>query len=146
MTEPTQQTAEDLAQAEAAKARRRARSQACISILTENWPLLFNSDYRPMKLGVFRDILADISARNLPYAIPQIQHAMYLWVARVSYLRSVRDGEERFDLNGQPAGGIDDKHREHAITQLKATYKRWGKKRSTAKEACQEVVAEEVTG
>ena len=55
---------------------------------------------RPLKIGIREDLLADGHPR------PAIRRALGAYCSRVKYLKALRAGTPRIDLQGQPAGEV----------------------------------------
>lgn len=97
------------------RSKNRAANQAALELLIEAYPQTFSRDnVRPLKIGIQEDLIADDKlARN------RIKRALATYVRSLAYLRSVQEGVERVDLNGQPAGVVTAGEAEHARARLK---------------------------
>ncbi|WP_172452751.1 ProQ/FINO family protein [Chromatium okenii] len=69
--------------------------------LIELYPDCFNlKKPRPLKVGIRQDLLAAGHASKL------VNSVMYGYCQRIAYLRAMRIGTARIDLQGQPAGEV----------------------------------------
>jgi sRNA-binding protein len=75
--------------------------------LRARWPAAFNDERRPLKLGIHRDM--GILGRS---------DAIRRWTAHPVYLRNVIAGGKRIDLDGGPAGGIEEIEKAYAWEKL----------------------------
>jgi sRNA-binding protein len=75
--------------------------------LRKLWPLAFNNQRRPLKIGIDEDM-------NLVGRIDAMRH----WVNHPVYLRHLITGGQRIDLNGEPAGTISQQAQEFAWETL----------------------------
>lgn len=76
--------------------------------LLEQWhgryPQAFANDHvRPLKIGIHQDL-----ARHEPWSKKLIRRALACYVNRPSYTRAVRKDAARIDLDGNPAGTVDE--------------------------------------
>ncbi|MBI5279014.1 MAG: ProQ/FinO family protein [Burkholderiales bacterium] len=82
--------------------------------LAEWHPALFGTRFRPLKLGVYEDLLQrhpDIDKDTLKGALS--------WHARSTpYLEVVAAGDERHDLDGNAVEPVAPEHRHHAIMEV----------------------------
>ncbi|WP_043817693.1 ProQ/FINO family protein, partial [Rubrivivax gelatinosus] len=107
-TAETPETAVEPA-AEPAEAAPRAAELSpaeCAARLAELFPALFAPPPKPLKLR----IQADIQARA-----PGILHR---YTTSNAYLSALVKAEQRFDLDGQPAGELSAEHRELAAAEI----------------------------
>ncbi len=83
--------------------------------LFELYPKLFGAHFLPLKLGVFKDLLAkhpdDFNKDELKLAMGQ--HAR-----STRYLQSVAAGHPRHDLDGNPVEPVAPEHVHHAILEV----------------------------
>ncbi|EDV2893232.1 proQ/FINO family protein [Salmonella enterica subsp. diarizonae] len=84
------------------------------------WPVLFNLDNpKPLKVGIFDDLMQDISARNLTIGAGVLKAALVRYTHRIRYKKAVCAGGARYDLNGQPCGEITPEQQQEAADALK---------------------------
>jgi sRNA-binding protein len=70
---------------------------------------------KPLKVGIHEQIIAEL-AGVVPEA--DIRHALRLYVANYAYLRKIRTGKPRFDLDGTLAGTVTDYEELHTNFEL----------------------------
>lgn len=77
-------------------------------------PALFGARFRPLKLGIFEDLLVrhpELDKEDLKAALSQ--HAR-----STPYLESAAAGDWRHDLDGQPVEEVAPEHRWHAVMEV----------------------------
>lgn len=97
--------------------------------LLEQWyqryaATFFKGHTRPLKVGIHEDLTA-----REPWPEKLVRRALACYVNLPRYLKSVREGAERLDLAGEPAGRVDAAAAEHAhrkLERLQADRKRKG--------------------
>lgn len=83
--------------------KKTAREHA--QILEERWPLLFNfNESKPLKIKVSEEIYAQINESEWP----QIRKALATYAGRLSYLKCLAKGGNRYDLDGNVSGEISE--------------------------------------
>lgn len=78
----------------------------------------FTAHTKPLKIGIHEDLIA-----REPWPAKLIRRALANYVNLPRYLKSVRVGVQRVDLDGQPAGDIGEQDVQHAREQLTALQK-----------------------
>ncbi|NIC06828.1 hypothetical protein HBJ55_15475 [Halomonas sp. DX6] len=73
----------------------------------------FKGHTRPLKVGIHQDLAA-----REPWPEKLVRRALAGYVNLPRYLKAVREGAERIDLDGAPAGNVDDQAAEHAKRKL----------------------------
>ncbi|MFQ3787866.1 ProQ/FINO family protein [Halomonas sp. A29] len=73
----------------------------------------FKGHTRPLKVGIHQDLAA-----REPWPEKLVRRALAGYVNLPRYLKAVREGAERIDLDGQPAGSVDTQAAEHAKRKL----------------------------
>ncbi|MGR4067360.1 ProQ/FINO family protein [Billgrantia sp. C5P2] len=73
----------------------------------------FKGHTRPLKVGIHHDLAA-----REPWPEKLVRRALAGYVNLPRYLKAVREGAERIDLDGAPAGNVDDQAAEHAKRKL----------------------------
>lgn len=73
----------------------------------------FKGHTRPLKVGIHEELAA-----REPWPEKLVRRALACYVNLPRYLKAVREGAERIDLNGQPAGRVDAQAAEHAHRKL----------------------------
>jgi sRNA-binding protein len=105
------------------RAARIAAAKALIEQLAERFPGFSIHEKRrlPLKLGIHNDIIATlgdaVSLRNLKIAL-------HYYTSNFGYLRNIREGAPRVDLDGNSAGEVTASEAEHARQRLEQYAKR----------------------
>ncbi len=73
----------------------------------------FKGHTRPLKVGIHEEL-----AGLEPWPEKLVRRALACYVNLPRYLKAVREGAERIDLEGKPAGAVDAKAAEHARKKL----------------------------
>ena len=83
--------------------------------LFELQPQLFGAHFKPLKIGIFEDLLA-----RHPDAFPrdELKAALGLHARSTAYLESVAAGLQRHDLDGRPVAPVAPEHVHHAIMEV----------------------------
>ncbi|MFG6179511.1 ProQ/FINO family protein [Halomonas sp. THAF12] len=85
----------------------------------------FKGHTRPLQVGIHEELAA-----REPWPEKLVRRALACYVNLPRYLKSVREGAERIDLSGSPAGKVDHGAAEHArkkLERLQAERRRKGK-------------------
>jgi len=100
-------------------------SKAVIEYLAEQFPQCFSvaGDAKPLKIGIFED-LAKRLENDDNVSKTRLRSALRQYTSSWRYLRSVKAGQHRVDLDGEPAGEIEKEHEEHAQETLKESQKK----------------------
>ena len=85
----------------------------------EKFPLCFiaEGEAKPLKIGLFQD-LAEALKDDEHVSKTQLRQALRQYTSNWRYLHGCREGAERVDLYGNPAGVLDAEHVSHAAQQL----------------------------
>ena len=96
-------------------------TKAIIAYLVEKFPLCFiaEGEAKPLKIGLFQD-LAEALKDDERVSKTQLRQALRQYTSNWRYLHGCREGAERVDLYGNPAGVLDAEHVSHAAQQLSA--------------------------
>jgi len=90
------------------KQKRRADSTAVIAQLAALFPKAFavnHHERKPLKIGID----ADIVARGVAIEPRALWRPLRVYCASFGYLRTITAGAERVDLDGNPAGVVDER-------------------------------------
>lgn len=89
------------------------------ALLEGFWPeaFLFNNP-RPLKMGVFDDLVLDASQRGLPFDAEMIKQALKIYTCRYVYQKALSKRSKRIGLDGQPDGEVSAEQKEYARLQL----------------------------
>ena len=89
-------------------------AEALIGLMAERWPKCFavyEGRRKPLKIGIHHDIDVGVAPEMLSLA-------MRLYTNNVGYLRSMRAGAARIDLEGNAVGTVSDEDVAHASRTL----------------------------
>jgi hypothetical protein len=114
----------DREQSRAAQELRRERSDALLLVLHTRWPALFTAPV-PLAIGIdrqLRDTLRQEAGAAGTAAPPWsvIKGAIAWWTRQNGYREALATASHRVSLDGQPAGEITDRDRQHARERLAA--------------------------
>ncbi len=99
-----------------AKARNKNReaNQAAVALLVENYPQAFNSEEpKPLKIGIQEDLVSDEKVSR-----SKIKRALATYVRNPRYLKSLVEGADRVDLQGESTGKVSAEEEQHAKAKL----------------------------
>ena len=105
-------------------------TKAIIAYLVEKFPLCFiaEGEAKPLKIGLFQD-LAEALKDDERVSKTQLRQALRQYTSNWRYLHGCREGAERVDLYGNPAGVLDAEHVSHAAQQLAEAKAKFAEKR-----------------
>ena len=83
--------------------------------LFELYPQLFGARFRPLKLGIYQELLA---AHGDEFKAEDLKLAMGLHARSTRYLDCVAAGHPRHDLQGNPVEPVAPEHIHHAILEV----------------------------
>ena len=83
--------------------------------LAELYPALFGAVFRPLKRGIFQDLLA---AHPNSFEREALKQALGLHTRSTRYLQAVATGQQRYDLQGQPVEAMAPEHIHHALLEV----------------------------
>jgi ProP effector len=83
--------------------------------LFELYPQLFGARFRPLKLGIYQELLA---AHGDEFKAEDLKLAMGLHARSTRYLECVAAGHPRHDLQGNPVEPVAPEHIHHAILEV----------------------------
>ena len=86
-----------------------------LQVLWELHPRLFGARFRPLKLGIFEDLMT-----RHPGAFEKgdLKLALGQHVRSTRYLEAVASGDQRHDLEAQPVEPVAPEHVQHAIVEV----------------------------
>ncbi|UXZ53002.1 ProQ/FinO family protein [Halomonas sp. 7T] len=89
--------------------------QALLNQWYQRYPnAFFKGHTKPLKIGIHHDL-----AQREPWSGKLIRRALANYVNLPRYVKSMREGAERFDLDGNPAGKVDKEASLHASQRRK---------------------------
>ncbi|MCG9679001.1 RNA chaperone ProQ [Vibrio sp. Isolate23] len=94
-------------------------SKEVIAYIAECFPKCFTleGEAKPLKIGIFQD-LAERLSDDPKVSKTQLRAALRQYTSSWRYLHGVKPGATRVDLDGNPAGELEEEHVEHAKTAL----------------------------
>src|SRR5262245_33208459 len=81
-----------------------AITHAAIGLLAATWPRCFTTgltNRKPLKIGIGKELAVAVEGALTP---EELDAALRLYTAQKAYLRTLKDGAQRVDLDGSPAG------------------------------------------
>lgn len=119
-----------------AESQKLTNNKEIIAYLAEKFPLCFSveGEAKPLKIGLFQD-LAEALKDDERVSKTQLRHALRQYTSNWRYLHGCRLGAERVDLQGNPAGVLEQEHVEHAQQQLAEAKAKFAEKRAAEKAA-----------
>ena len=78
-------------------------------------PQLFGAHFKPLKIGIFEDLLA---RHPEAFSRDELKVSLGLHARSTAYLESVAAGLQRHDLDGQPVAPVAPEHVHHAIIEV----------------------------
>lgn len=103
------------AQGQHAAARAPRRTHPVLEQLAALYPQLFGAVFRPLKRGIFQDLIA---AHPDAFDRAALKEALGLHTRSTRYLHSVAAGGKRHDLAGQPVEDLAPEHVLHALLEV----------------------------
>ncbi|MDM0036549.1 ProQ/FINO family protein [Variovorax sp. J22P271] len=91
------------------------KANAVLERLFELYPKMFGARFRPLKLGVYQELLA---LHPDAFKKEDLKIALGLHARSTRYLDAVAAGEQRHDLNGVPVEPVAPEHVHHAILEV----------------------------
>ncbi len=106
-------------------------TNAILAYLYETFPLCFiaEGETKPLKIGLFQD-LAERLADDSKVSKTQLRVALRRYTSSWRYLKCIKEGAQRVDLDGNPCGELEAEHIEHAQATLKESQERARAKRA----------------
>ena len=95
-------------------------TNAILAYLYETFPACFiaEGDTKPLKIGLFQD-LAERLADDSKVSKTQLRVALRRYTSSWRYLKGVKAGVQRVDLDGNDCGELEQEHIDHAQSTLK---------------------------
>lgn len=105
-------------------------TNAILAYLYETFPLCFiaEGETKPLKIGLFQD-LAERLADDSKVSKTQLRIALRRYTSSWRYLKSVKAGAHRIDLDGSSCGELEQEHVDHAQATLKESQEKAKAKR-----------------
>lgn len=113
--------------------KRQRKNRRRVNRLIELWPELFSRKTpKPLKVGIFDDLIQDIAARGLTFGPGALRATLASYAQSPRYYRALMAGGARYDLKGQPCGEVTPQEQQEAETRLAALNEK--RKRQATKE------------
>ncbi|GIU16892.1 RNA chaperone ProQ [Shewanella sp. c952] len=105
-------------------------TNAILAYLYETFPLCFiaEGETKPLKIGLFQD-LAERLADDSKVSKTQLRIALRRYTSSWRYLKCVKAGTHRIDLDGNSCGELEQEHVDHAQATLKESQEKAKAKR-----------------
>ncbi|MCE9678864.1 RNA chaperone ProQ [Shewanella sp. AS1] len=105
-------------------------TNAILAYLYETFPLCFiaEGETKPLKIGLFQD-LAERLADDSKVSKTQLRIALRRYTSSWRYLKGIKVGVQRVDLDGNECGELEQEHVEHAQATLKESQEKAKAKR-----------------
>ncbi|WOT03785.1 RNA chaperone ProQ [Shewanella youngdeokensis] len=105
-------------------------TNAILAYLYETFPLCFiaEGETKPLKIGLFQD-LAERLADDSKVSKTQLRIALRRYTSSWRYLKCVKAGAHRIDLEGNSCGELEQEHVDHAQATLKESQEKAKAKR-----------------
>ncbi|WP_286261359.1 RNA chaperone ProQ [Thalassotalea atypica] len=115
---------------------KRISNKEIIAYLAEKFPACFSVEgaAKPLKVGIFQD-LAEKLADDETVSKTRLRHALRHYTSSWRYLKSVKAGSHRIDLEGKDAEAIDEAQAEYASKTLKDSQEKFANKKTQDKVA-----------
>lgn len=109
---------------------KRTSNKEIIAYLAEKFPACFSIDgaAKPLKVGIFQD-LAEKLVDDENISKTRLRHALRHYTSSWRYLKSVKAGSFRVDLDGKDAEAIDEAQAEYANKTLKESQEKFANKK-----------------
>ncbi|MCL1089347.1 RNA chaperone ProQ [Shewanella profunda] len=106
-------------------------TNAILAYLYETFPLCFiaEGETKPLKIGLFQD-LAERLADDSKVSKTQLRVALRRYTSSWRYLKCVKTGAQRVNLDGEPCGELEQEHIDHAQAMLKESQEKAKAKRA----------------
>ena len=119
---------------QSAESQKLTNNKDIIAYLAEKFPLCFSveGEAKPLKIGLFQD-LADALKDDERVSKTQLRHVLRQYTSNWRYLHGCRFGAVRVDLQGNPAGVLEQEHVDHAAQQLAEAKAKIAEKRAVEK-------------
>lgn len=111
-------------------------TNAILAYLYETFPLCFvaEGEAKPLKIGLFQD-LAERLADDSKVSKTQLRVALRRYTSSWRYLKCIKAGAIRVDLDGNPCGELEQEHIDHAQATLKESQDKAKAKRAERSKA-----------
>lgn len=110
---------------------KRTSTKEIIAYLAEKFPACFSIDSaaKPLKVGIFQD-LAEKLTDDETVSKTRLRQALRHYTSSWRYLKAIKLGAFRVDINGEQAAEIDQEQADYAAKTLKESQEKFGNKNS----------------
>ncbi|QLR04126.1 ProQ/FINO family protein [Providencia rettgeri] len=100
------------------------KKQHRIDRIAKHWTLFSEPEAKPLMIGIKEAMIAEATDKGLDIPESHIKQGLHSYISRKAYLKALTLGGNRFDMYGQPNGGITPE--QQAIAEK--TLVEWNKK------------------
>jgi ProP effector len=117
---------------------KRISTKEIITYLSEKYPSCFSlkGPVKPLKVGIFQD-LAEALADDEKVSKTRLRQALRHYTSSWRYLKSVKVGTFRVDIDGKDVMEIDQEQADFASKTLKESQEKFGNKKDQVKDGAQ---------
>jgi len=115
---------------------KRISTKEIISYLAEKFPACFSLEgpAKPLKVGIFQDLAATL-AEDETVSKTRLRQALRHYTSSWRYLKAVKLGSFRVDIEGNDVAEIDQEQADYAAKTLKESQEKFGNKKPQDKSA-----------
>jgi len=108
---------------------KRTSTKEIIAYLTEKFPACFSlkGEVKPLKIGIFQD-LAEKLTEDETVSKTRLRQALRHYTSSWRYLKAIKVGVARVDVDGQKVAEIDEEQAQYASKTLKESQEKFGNK------------------
>jgi ProP effector len=110
---------------------KRTSTKDIIAYLTEKFPQCFSikGQVKPLKIGIFQD-LAERLKDDETVSKTRLRQALRHYTSSWRYLKVIKAGAFRIDIDGESVSEIDDEQANYASKTLKESQEKFGNKKA----------------
>jgi len=111
---------------------KRTSTKDIIAYLAEKFPECFSikGPVKPLKIGIFQD-LAEKLSEDETVSKTRLRQALRHYTSSWRYLKTIKVGTSRVDVDGQAVAEIDEEQANYASKTLKESQEKFGNKKAT---------------
>jgi ProP effector len=113
---------------------KRTNSKEIIAYLAEKFPACFSIEgpAKPLKVGIFQDIAEKLQDDEV-VSKTRLRQALRHYTSSWRYLKAIKKGSHRIDIDGNQVAEIDDAQAEYAAKTLQESQEKFGNKNAKDK-------------
>ncbi|OKY25464.1 MULTISPECIES: RNA chaperone ProQ [Thalassotalea] len=113
----------------AEKENKRTSAKEIIAHLAEKFPACFSVEgpAKPLKIGVFQELAARLEGDEI-VSKTRLRQALRHYTSSWRYLKAIKVGAQRIDIDGNEVAEIDQEQADHAAKSLKESQEKFGNK------------------